>query len=372
MNLWELPGPRGWLGTVGRTIADRTSCLIVAPSHDNPVSLRDGVHGVADDAEFRAVPADLPPDALRNPELVSIEVARHLGIAIPPGARFGSGDLVGHPDTDANLVFVDARDTDPPTRRAWVEFASACASAGVSLRPGDRCAVTIAVTPADIAVPDQDTNLRILWWWGVLGPLDIDVWLSQYSHPNQARPAMIAEVARWDLDLATRLATRWNGTREGLAHFVTLAPDLPVPASKRSGIFPDSNLLGWTHGWFESWAGRVAWIPTCEDDLDRRLWSGQIRAIYPWLEEFRAWAGGRIAPLLRNKYRLSPHVVEETVQLELGPLLARCDDEGYKLPYELRDALRKARRTRNDLAHFTVVSPAKVAELYDAAARAGF
>ena len=47
----------------------------------------------------------------------------------------------------------------------------------------------------------------------------------------------------------------------------------------------------WIDGTIESWAGRISSVPTCEADLDRRLWSGQTRAVYPWLEESHAWAG---------------------------------------------------------------------------------
>jgi len=251
----------------------------------------------------------------------------------------------------------------------------AAAAASKDLPAAERPALVLhVVADGSVEVPANDTNLRALWWWGVLAPLDVAV-LVDAADRDPVDAATIGEVARWDVELVSRLAERWDGDPATLAGHVAehARPARTCVLEGPAGPSPGPATEAWCAGTVERWAGmldpHVTLAP--EGVLDRRRWHAQVTVVYPWLEEVRAVVSSRVAAAARSA-GLDEESVDALMAEELGGLrhLAMFE-HNLDLPGDVRDLLGRAVTARNELAHLRAISPQRLGGLRAAAARSG-
>jgi hypothetical protein len=167
---------------------------------------------------------------------------------------------------------------------------------------------------------DRGPDVDVLWWWGVVGRNDAVTLIGTYTaaaaNPGDAnriheavRREAIVELAGPDLSLAMDLAAAWNGWRESLeAVLAGTDPHLRHPervpggdilrgsGGAFSGPRPPAYILtAWSGGMVDAGEdGRERALLRGEigtgdlaNAIDRRLWSAQLRVLYPAIEAAR-------------------------------------------------------------------------------------
>lgn len=383
VNLWDTPGGRRWAAPLHAAMRRGTCVIVCHPDEHRPDGLIDAVPrwASAERPSLRAlpVPAALADGPGGNLELLARAVADHLDLDVLAGDRCDPATISGHEYTDNGVIHIDARSASPAQAEAWAAFAAA-AAAGTKDRPAeDRAAVIVhVVATPDRAIPNADTNLRVLWWWGALSALDVTVLVDE-AERDATTTATIVEVARWDVDLAERLALRWDGHPKKLDQHLTApaaacTPELTGELDGPAGPAPGSAQAAWNAGLVDAWAGsrdrHVALLGP--GGLARRRWQAQVKVIYPWLEELRADIAATIAELAAQA-GIAGQDLEDLVAAELGPLRHRaCFEHRLPIPRPVRDVLDRAVRARNALAHLTPIDAVSLNSLARAASTARY
>jgi hypothetical protein len=371
--VWHLPGPGRWLENLTGIVERGRPAIAACPSSRRPRGLPEAAIEVASRrlrVAAERVPAELP--ARTHPALVPATVADRLGLARPTGVGFTAEHLAAHPGTTDRLLLVDARSQPPEVQAAWTDFAVAVGTAGQAVPVIDRPGLIVAVAPtSEQALPRPAPTHSVVWWWGVLGPLDLLVHLHD-AGLGPVASAEIAEMARWDLDLADRLARGEVAAGNGPSCTGELAvPAVPTEIhvachGRKAGERPGRHLAGWRLELVESWDGRVDHHSTISADLPRRRWLAQVGTLFPWLELVRAELGHR-SVLAAGHHGIDPSGLRD---LELSLLKGRLHELGVRLAQADYDLLRKAVQARHAIAHLVPVPPEELVSLARAAERA--
>lgn len=377
VDVWDTPGGRRWAAPV-RSALERATCVIVVhPDLSRPPGLVDAVAAWCSTRrpvlQHLAVDAALVcGDRVGNVELVAQDLAQHLQLDVAAGARTGPVDVAGHEGTDGAVIHVDARALDGKAASTWCTFAAAVAAGTKDMAASERAAIVVHVAGDRVEVPDSDTNLRVLWWWGALSALDVTVAVDAASR-EPLDVATIVEVARWDIDLAERLATRWDGNPETLKSHITrrdATASVPCDVQGAPGPIPGTVRDAWAAGLVDSWGGRRDPHASLVDasGMERRRWHAQVRVVYPWLEELRADVAAIVAEVAAGA-GMAADAVDDLAALELGPLRHRaCFEARLGIPRPVRDVLDRAITARNSLAHLSPVDAVSLGALARAAA----
>lgn len=379
VDVWDTPGGRRWTAPIHAALERATCVIVVHPSSTRPAGLVDAIAAWCSSrrpvVQHLAVDAALVTgDRTGNVELVARDVAELLHLDFEPGARTRPADIATHGGTDGAVLHIDARSADDKAASTWCQFAVAVAAGTKDTPASDRAAVIVHIAGDQVEVPDSDTNLRVLWWWGALSALDVTVVVDD-ANRTPLDVATIVEVARWDVDLAERLAARWDGNPATLGSHLQ-PPDTPAGAVSEldgpPGPVPGGVRTAWAAGIVDSWAGRRDLHPSLVDapGMERRRWHAQVRVVYPWLEELRADVAGVVSQLAAES-GMSADVVEELAALELGPLRHNaCFEMRLSVPRPVRDVLDRAITARNSLAHLSPVDAVTLDALSQAASSA--
>lgn len=376
--LSELPGPRRWLQQIDDQLEHGVSCLVIVP---------DDFAG----QDYEIFYADLS-DKLSLDQL-------------PAGTGSASlSEVLGEVfclDTSLTLttrVFRDVVDADVagPTRillRGWEHDLDHFITAipGIlherGARRGDRSFLVVCrlqdlpdTAPQRLEQPE----LKVLWWWGVVGRLDTEVIISLARGDwNETSRATAAELVGWDLEGALALTEVWDGVSSHLsaaaASAVASAP-LSRPlgsiegAMSRVGRRPlPSHLDAWSAGHVNSWGGllRLRLAESCsERDIARASWVAQTRAVYPLLgvererieRRLRDLGDGQIEEAMSSYLSGQPDW-DEANEWEFGPMLAAVKQSSYRMPRTEFEHLKLCRDIRNAIAHFRAAKPAHVDRL---------
>lgn len=255
---------------------------------------------------------------------------------------------------------------------------------------GQRLSIVAVVTrdelPAFSGGTTSDIAMTTIWWWGRIARWDVAAYIagsnvfpgaSETGVLAEVRAESIVEVARWDLDLAERLADLWAGDPAALPILLVgkCQDDLPddrngsrakEPGSRADwdDLHPADELCGpWDNRQLDKWHGRPSGsgysFATTPASLSRAVWAAQARVLLPWVEERRSallyrvketLGNGRFADLLQRRFQPP---VKPDGSVEIGALdrLVRMTI-GSSDP-ELSDASRHLRNARNLLAHMT-------------------
>jgi hypothetical protein len=217
-------------------------------------------------------------------------------------------------------------------------------------------------------------TLRVHYLYGVVAALDTHVELSQVAPKlSPSRRAEIVELAGYDLDLATQLAA---AEQAGHDRYVALcrARARQLALNGRRPSLPDSGHISvrepraleplWQLGAVDLFDGAPLLHPglASEEEIDRRLWRGQIRELLPFLDEMRL---ALIEATQRRGLFVQPGRGDTVELVDLLRALQRRTPND-----ELTRAARELTQARNDLAHLRLVDEQRRVRLREAIRRA--
>lgn len=405
-RVWQLPGPRGFVRDIvaehrrGRHVA---TVLPLALASD--AAFTDSL-SVALLEEFagQSVNArriyDAGPDASVLEAFCQALIFDDQPATIP--------DLLIHPEVRDMVAVVVAQDLcaqardelSPFLRRVELETHAA----GHSRRLSVVAIVTRSQLPAFPGGANSEIALTSIWWWSRIARWDVAAHIAGLAGQallsgvlEDVRTESIVELARWDLDLAERLAAAWSGElsalpsllcecgsaaangNSGHAARVGAATKAWKGATARAGLRPpDPDVELWDQRMMDGWHDResvtVRLLTAAPDKLSRVVWAAQARVLLPWIEECRSallarvtetLGTGRLTAVLRDGFDLP---VKADTLVEIGVL-----DKVVQMAIgsgnpELRYASRRLREARNALAHLRPLSLAEQESLVAACA----
>ena len=299
-------------------------------------------------------------------------------------------ELLRHEEAQDNVAVVVAADMPGTARAGLAKFLQRVELESHAGSYGRRLSIVAIVTrdelPAFSGGTTSDIAMTSIWWWGRIARWDVAAYVagsSTFPGASDAgvladvRAESIVEVARWDLDLAERLADRWAGDPDELP--ILLAgkcqdrpPDDWNGARAREAgtradwddLRPPDELCGlWDDRQLDRWHGRPSGsgysLAATQASLSRAVWAAQARVLLPWVEERRSallyrvketLGNGRFADLLHRRF--TPPVQPDG-SIEIGVLDRLVNMTLGSSEPELRDASRHLRTARNLLAHMT-------------------
>lgn len=355
-DLWRLPGSAAWLATVLSDFDDGAFLVLRLPRTWEASGLHEA---------FRA---ERPAAWL---EFAEVDEERGVAGALR--------DLTyGAPSAEDALERLRADGTVP-----WLRIAGPLDADALSAVAEGHA--RLEATPASPVVLEHlgplagprlraSPTLRVHSLFAVFTTLDTKVLLRQAAPGlSESRVEEVAELAAHDVRLATELARLTPASHDAYVSacrrraeelgFAGEPPELPDAArapEREPGVL-DSI---WHTGAVDRFNGQLVLHPgiASDDDVDRRLWRGQIRALLPMLDELRL-------RLLDEAHRRGIYPVPARGEtIELGDLLRSL--EGSRQHSALADAARQLTRARNELAHLKLVDEARRARMREALRRA--
>jgi hypothetical protein len=299
-------------------------------------------------------------------------------------------ELLRHEEVQDKVAVVVAADMPGTARAELVKFLQRVELESHAGSYGQRLSIVAIVTrdelPAFSGGTASDIAMTTIWWWGRIARWDVAAYIagsnvfpgaSEAGVLADVRAESIVEVARWDLDLAERLADLWAGDPAELPILLAgkcedrLRDDRNGSRATETGslgdwddLRPPDELCGpWDDRQLDRWHGRPSGsgysLATTSAGLSRAVWAAQARVLLPWVEERRSallhrvketLGNGRFADLLHRRFQ-PPVKPDGSVEIGVLDRLVRMTI-GSSDP-ELRDASRHLRNARNLLAHMT-------------------
>ncbi len=315
-------------------------------------------------------------------------------------------DLLIHPEVRDMVAVVVAQDLCAPARDELSPFLRRVELETHTAGPTRRLSVVAIVTQSQLPVfpggASSDIALTSIWWWARIARWDVAAHIADLAGQprlsgvlEDVRAESIVELARWDLDLAERLAAAWSGELGALPSLLRECGSVAANgkpgradavARARKGVTaasaglrpPDPDLELWDRRMMDGWHDRQS-VTMCSliavpDKLSQVVWAAQARVLLPWIEECRSsllarvtetLGAGRLAAVLRDRF--DPPVMADTL-VEIGVL-----DKVVQMVIgsgnpDLRYASRRLREARNSLAHLRPLSLAEQESLVAACA----
>ena len=405
-RVWQLPGPRGFVRDIvaehrrGRhvaTVLPRALALDTVFTDSLSVALLEEFGGQSVNA--RRI-YDAGPSASVLETFCQALIFDDQPATIP--------DLLIHPEVRDMVAVVVAQDLCAPARDELSPFLRRVELETHTARPTRRLSVVAIVTPVQLPVfpggASSDIALTSIGggphsplgrrgahrWSGRAAPLS--------GVLEDVRAESIVELARWDLDLAERLAATWSGEMCALPSLLhecgsaaatgksghaggagAVAKGWKDATAATTGLRPpDPDLELWDQrmmdGWHDRQAVTVRALTAAPDKLSRVVWAAQARVLLPWIEECRSallaqvtetLGAARLTAVLRDGF--NPPVKADTL-VEIGVLDKVVQMAIGSANPELRYASRRLREARNSLAHLRPLSLAEQESLVAACA----
>lgn len=141
----------------------------------------------------------------------------------------------------------------------------------------------------------------------------------------------VVEVSRWDLELAERIASTWDGDPEELPSYAQ--QDAQPPATKPSPRTdngwqtpPASIVAAWDERrvdyWHEECSAPGSVVVADPDLLAHAVWSAQARVLLPWIDRRRSDLCGRLQMKVGPRQYRAEVVrrgFDPTLGVEIGP-----------------------------------------------------
>ena len=398
-RVWRLPGPQGFVGDIvaehdrGRHVAVVLPKALAASSGFTDglaVALLDELAGRFDTQRIY----DPGPGRTVLDAFCEALIMGEAPTTVP--------DLLRHQETRDKVAVIVAADLSGTARAELGRFLQRVELESHAGGYGRRLSIVALVTrdelPACPGGTTADIALTSIWWWGRIARWDVAAYIAGLGVPRAAsgtgvlaevRAESIVEVARWDLDLAERLADLWVGDPAELPALLDDWEDerrsdgagsLPKLTEARGAwddLRPPDVLLGsWDRRqldrWHEQPSGSGYSLAMSPDGLPRAVWAAQARVLLPWVEERRSLllhrvketlGNQRFAQVLRSSFEppvkpdgsLEIAVLDRLVHLTIG-----SSDP------ELGEVSRHLRQARNLLAHMTPLTLAQQESLVSA------
>jgi hypothetical protein len=343
---WQLPGPGRFVASVLSDLRSGRNVLLRFPLH-TAGGIREAVEAeVRANDLWRWAPLDATEFFASTPAELALMLHDRLHCEPPPGQLPGPAALArAIPDGEVLWVEHLGAGQWPVWARFLAQFQHACVP-------------LVGRLPTE---PDSDTALAVHRWGRSLTRLDVMLYLD--------RRAPTAFPSRTLRQVALAVATELGGADAGLG--VRLASiGVQLLADPLSVLGEHASERGWTQACVE----RPAWHDGVIERLDgeervnsaallaagdheavrRRVWKGQVRVLYPFIEEQRVRLVPEVNRFLRFPLETTYGTVERAIDLEIGQLVHFL--RGQRLPDLTRRQLLVLCNMRHSLAHLRPVA----------------
>jgi hypothetical protein len=392
-RVWRLPGPRGFVGDIvaehgrGRHVAAvLPKALAAAPAFTDGLAV-----ALLDEFASRFDAQRIYDPGAGRSVLDAFCEALVMGeppVTIP--------DLLRHEEARGKVAVVVAADLSGATRAELPRFLQRVELESHAGGYGQRLSVVAIVTrdelPAFPGGTTSDIALTSIWWWGRVARWDVAAYIAGLGVSRDVggagvladvRTESVVEVARWDLDLAERLADRWSGDPADLPVLLGaqdqdrgrddaggLPPRLTGTRGAWDDLRPPDALLGpWDSRqldrWHEQPSGSGYSLAMTPGGLLRAVWAAQARVLLPWVEERRSALLCRVKEMLGNRrfaqvlHSSFEPPVKPDGSVEIGALDRLIHLTIGSADPELGETSRHLRQARNLLAHMTPLTLAQ-------------
>lgn len=369
---WRLPGPNRFARTIAADLEYGRSAIVMLPAGGFPDGLQVSVREVLPDIEVNRFRLE---ELTRGRGRVVDVLCQRLDLPGPSDAPIDITAFASHPRLRRRLVWVDGRGASIKQVESWVRFLELFANVAAEVPIHRR---TVFATLCDGChtsfVPDSVSLLAKRWWWGIVSPLDTEVFVTELAGERAWQPAFgetVAEVAGFDLSLAAMLVEEWDGALESLPSLLRayhLHPDegthrwSPEPSPRPQPL--SDSIAAWSAGLVNAWGERDPHAHPCyvcafkPDSLGRLIWLGQVRSLMPRIEiERQALADWIYA----RRNRLPPQWKGREVRsLEVGALAAIFAIPPFRNDHRRAPLARWLHRARNAIAHLEILDPHEI------------
>lgn len=358
---WCLPGPYSFVEGVLNSLRTGKSAVVCLPD-GSPLEIQQVIEAGLDGTFESRVLALKDGDSASSNRPETLLFERYL-----PGAALDvprtAGELAQNSDFQGYLVWLinpceEAWDcwsnflyqySDFSRRRSLVERSLFCVilQGEIALRP-----------------PDEDVCLSVHRWDDSVEHLDMLQFVTTLLRDKNEKGLqrelvghIVTELALWDPLLAKALVGK---SLEELLNPIELLKQYGTEKQNWGRFLPDAEEVCWSIGVQHRMDRKnrlhsaMAAILGHHRELDHRLWKGQIRTLYPFIEEQRYELIEKCRSALKVPYQSQFALVEDYRDLELAHIevqLSRAG-RGFRklLPY-----VRCLKKARNHLSHFEVV-----------------
>lgn len=286
--------------------------------------------------------SDTPPDLLRNAHSLGQQEAFESRIICLRG-----------PDSSAHWR---------PWKEFLVQYEVACRAQDVFER-----ALFFVLLSGDAVhdPPPEDTLLAHHRWRGRVDSFDMLLYAAgllgeRYfsTLEKHLSISLCAQLALWDREVCRRL------TQESFEQMIAPHEILADIARQRGWCDPDLDLerSGWEKGIVDEFDGRQqihsAFLAEKRRyaELNMRIWSAQVKVLFPHMEEHRIRLLRRYEKRLRIPYVTARReTIDELLDLEIGHIDSQFRERVFEVEEDDRRLSSLLKKIRNDLAHLTVV-----------------
>lgn len=366
---WMLGGPGKFARAIADDLGEGRSVTVVVPSKGVPNGLRAALRDLLPELTVQHLDVTRLTDSRQRVVDGLFDV---LGLTRPRAERVRVDDLSKHPDLGRRLLWVDCRAASAAQAEAWGTFLKHYVAAVADLPPYERTVIsTLCMGSQAASMPDTDRLVSKRWWWGVLGPLDTAVFVSELLDGDRRLPGfadVVTEVAGFDLDVASMLIESWDGDVSHLRSLLAeydkslfdsgwFAVGGASPAARPS---PDV-MSAWSRGSVNAWGESDPHPHPCHvcaaspAAVQRLVWRGQVRNLMPRIElerqQLASWVFGR-RDLLPPEW-----AGEDIMGLEVGGLstLLNAVPELVRRDRHVVDRAEWLRFARNRIAHLEIL-----------------
>jgi hypothetical protein len=356
-----MPGPRAFLENAIDSFLDGASVVAHFPRRQSPGFL-EALHGLVDTkCHGRWDVYLIQPEAE-----TAAEPLPYLRSLFTPGIATGPTtsprNLLEDPAFSGMLLLGALCEGE--RARTWMQFVADYGMSCRGLDPFKRPLFCLAVRGLErAALPRTDVALSVRSWSGHVDPLDMRLFVAAVLRNGrepgllrETRVGVVAELAGDDPVLASLLAER--SLEEVLSPFPALASyceELSWTGSEsreeqeRLGVITSIGGARHRHSAFLARSGDVR-------SITRRVWKGQVRAVFPHIEECRARLVEESKAFLpAPPFATDQGVIDDILDLEIGALAFHLNNgSNHRRPPRARDAT-ILREARNALAHLEVL-----------------
>ncbi len=297
---------------------------------------------------------------------------RRLALSTPPrGDQVEVSSFARHPELRRRLIWVDGRSASAAQVDSWVDFLEQYTGVANELPIHGR---TVFATLCDgrhaHRIPDSIMLLDKRWWWGVVTPLDTEVFVAELARNRSWEPAFVepvTEVAGFDLTLAGILVQEWDGALASLRPLLS-EYDLDreggdwrwSPRASPRAQPPADSVAAWSAGVVNAWGDRDPRVHACHaaaespNALQHLIWLGQVRSLMPRIEIERQ----ALAEWVYERRNLLPQGWrgKEIRSLEVVDLATIFRFPSFQKHQSRAQLARWLHRTRNAIAHLEILN----------------
>ena len=358
MEIWKLPGPSRYLGTVERSLRSGASVVLRFPG-DVPTGFRVALHALLGDYwQWATIESDAVIESAGG-GFVLRRLCERFAPQLSAVARVTAADLCEEDEFRRRLIWVDGLHSG--NCGGWLSFLTAYAQASRAVPTLERTRFVALVDGAPSTRVTGDICLAVHDWRNVVDEMDLlflaDARLRDRGVTRKERLLLataVARVAAWDCVVAAALG-------EEVAE-VILDPRDALRALARERGWTSETPLDWRIG-TESGSGSMhpALAAVKEPrEIERRVWSAQAAVLLPEIESVR------LDIVREHRFQIADNLRRtgegtDPEEMEIGDLVRVFGRPGFDRQAGWR--VRHLRDIRNALAHCEPLSAVRALDL---------